>query len=174
MNVPNSQKLKIMATQVSAKLTGYEHVGAAVSPLQDPHIHTQHKRKGEGPIPCTQQACVVQCFTRVKCSTGLCLEDFSVLTRVLVRNENKILQHAHPPILCLGILKSQCQIRDAWLQFLLTTNTQIPQSQLSNHHHCTFKHQHTINSKSISTQSIVSHKLNDHNDTLNQQHHINS
>ena len=31
---------------------GYEHVGAAVSPLYDPQIHTQHKRKkGEGPKP---------------------------------------------------------------------------------------------------------------------------
>ena len=52
MKVPNSQGLKIIATQVSAKLTGYEHIGATFSPPCDPQLYTRHKRKkGRGPNP---------------------------------------------------------------------------------------------------------------------------
>ena len=52
MKAPNSQGLKIIATQVSAKLTGYEHAGAAFSPPCDPQVHTQpNRKKGRGPNP---------------------------------------------------------------------------------------------------------------------------
>ena len=63
MKVPNSRRLKIMATQVSAKLTGYEHVGAAFSPHLVIHKYTHNidVRRGEVLIPCTQTIMCGQC-----------------------------------------------------------------------------------------------------------------
>ena len=116
-------------------------------------IHTntkQHKRKGKRTYPCipnSTSTCGSSVSLGSNAGRGFAWKTSPSSLGYLCEIKNKILQHAHPPLLCLGILKSQCQIRDAWLQFLLTISTQIPQLQLSNHHHCTFKHQHTINSK---------------------------